>query len=135
MITDEKYELLNYKIKTLHLIMSNLLKDDCSFYSFIIDHDLSQQNVSIIFKSLSILEDRICENKTLHEPRELNCENTLEFENLLINSKPTYNEYETFIKNNINEELNVRYLLLALKRQGIHTAVCEYLLKDMEINK
>jgi len=52
---DEKYELLNYKIKTLQLILSTVIGENCIFYNFVIDHDLSQQKVSIIFRSLSIL--------------------------------------------------------------------------------
>jgi hypothetical protein len=53
---------------------------------------------------------------------------------LFINKEPSFNEYDDFIQKNISEELNTRYLLLALKRQGIHVHVCEYLLKNMKSN-
>ncbi|MDS0527583.1 hypothetical protein NNC19_17975 [Clostridium sp. SHJSY1] len=131
---DENYELLKYQIKLLQLMISSVTDDDkYMFYNFVIDHNISEQKTKIILKSLGVLKDRILGNEVSSEMKEL-CEGIESLNDLFINKEPSFNEYEDFIRKYISEELETKYLLMALKRQGIHIEVCEYLLKDMKSN-
>ncbi|WP_143316856.1 hypothetical protein [Clostridium sp. HBUAS56017] len=133
MAEDEKYELLKYQIKTLQLMLSSVIDENkYSFHMFTIDHNIPEQKVKMILNSLSVLKDRILEGKVSQDMKAFYGDT---LSSLIIDEKPTYKEYESFIQTHIDEQLNTRYLLLSLKRQGIHINVCHYLLEDMENNK
>ncbi|WP_143316269.1 hypothetical protein [Clostridium sp. HBUAS56017] len=126
---DEKYELLKYQIKILQLMLSSVTEDKFAFYNFVIDHNITEQKVSIILNGLSVLKDRIAKGKVSQNTKAFYGEN---LSSLFIDASPTYKEYENFVQTYIDGQLNTRYLLLALKRQGIHKEVCDYLLEDMK---
>ncbi|MDS0527702.1 hypothetical protein NNC19_18595 [Clostridium sp. SHJSY1] len=131
---DENYELLKYQIKLLQIMICSVTDDDkYMFYNFVIDHNISERKTNVILKSLGVLKDRILENEVSSEIKEL-CEGIEPLNDLFINKEPSFNEYNDFIRKYISKEFEARYLLLALKRQGIYIEVCNYLLKDMESN-
>ena len=131
MAKDENYELLKYQIKMLQMMLSSVVDDDkFIFYNFVIDHNIPQSKVNIILKSLDVLKNRILNNKVSSETKDF-CASIECLSELFIDKEPTFKEYESFIQKHVSQELNTRYLLLSLKRQGIHIDVCEYLLKNM----
>lgn len=56
---NDKINLLEYKIKLIHSIITSMDMYEYDFYSFIIDHDITEKQTSLILKSLTVLKDRI----------------------------------------------------------------------------
>lgn len=123
--------LLEYKIKLLHTMVTSMDNFKFDFYSFVIDHNINNYQSSLILKSLMIFDDRL-ENCTVSDLKKSFCEDYPELIPLIINSKPTYSEFKGFIDSILN--VNVKYLLDSLKRQGIHSNICEFLLDDLNKN-
>lgn len=127
-IKDADYKLIEYKIKLLHMMITSMDNFKFSFFSFVIDHNITEYQTSLILNSLTIIKERLSSGdiswlKSIFNDKE---ELTL----LLNNSKPSYKEFERFIKSVTNDGINVKYLIKSLELQGINTEVCKFLLKD-----
>ena len=127
-IKDADYKLIEYKIKLLHMMITSMDNFKFSFFSFVIDHNITEYQTSLILNSLTIIKERLSSGdiswlKSIYDDKE---ELTL----LLKNSKPSYKEFERFIKSVTNDDINVKYLIKSLESQGINTEVCKFLLKD-----
>lgn len=125
---DTDYKLMEYKIKLLHMMITSMDNFKFNFYSYIIDHNITEYQTSLILNSLTIIKERLSSGdiswlKSIFNDKE---ELTL----LLNNSKPSYKEFERFIKSVTNDGINVKYLIKSLELQGINTEVCKFLLKD-----
>lgn len=125
---DTDYKLMEYKIKLLHMMITSMDNFKFSFFSFVIDHNITEYQTSLILNSLTIIKERLSSGdiswlKSIFNDKE---ELTL----LLNNSKPSYKEFERFIKSVTNDGINVKYLIKSLESQGINTEVCKFLLKD-----
>ena len=125
---DTDYKLMEYKIKLLHMMITSMDNFKFSFFSFVIDHNITEYQTSLILNSLTIIKERLSSGdiswlKSIFNDKE---ELTL----LLNNSKPSYKEFERFIKSVTNDGINVKYLIKSLELQGINTEVCKFLLKD-----
>ena len=125
---DTDYKLMEYKIKLLHMMITSMDNFKFNFYSYVIDHNITEYQTSLILNSLTIIKERLSSGdisslKSIFNDKE---ELTL----LLNNSKPSYKEFERFIKSITNDDINVKYLIKSLELQGINTEVCKFLLKD-----
>ena len=125
---DTDYKLMEYKIKLLHMMITSMDNFKFNFYSYIIDHNITEYQTSLILNSLTIIKERLSSGdiswlKSIFNDKE---ELTL----LLNNSKPSFKEFERFIKSVTNDGINVKYLIKSLELQGINTEVCKFLLKD-----
>ena len=127
-VMDTDYKLMEYKIKLLHMMITSMDNFKFNFYSYVIDHNITEYQTSLILNSLTIIKERLSSGdisslKSIFNDKE---ELTL----LLNNSKPSYKEFERFIKSITNDDINVKYLIKSLELQGINTEVCKFLLKD-----
>ena len=127
---DTDYKLMEYKIKLLHMMITSMDNFKFNFYSYVIDHNITEYQTSLILNSLTIIKERLSSGdisslKSIFNDKE---ELTL----LLNNSKPSYKEFERFIKSITNDDINVKYLIKSLELQGINTEVCNFLLKDSD---
>lgn len=134
MTVEERIDLLEYKIKMLLMMIPTVDEEKFRFFNFILDNDLSEKAVSLILKSLSLLGDKLSLGKVSDETKMIICD-CLELETLLVEKTPTFKGYDNFIKNNISKKFDTKHLLLALKKQGIHIKVCDFLLEDIKNNK
>lgn len=123
--------LLEYKIKLLHTMITSMDNFKFDFYSFVIDHNISEYQSSLIIKSLMIFDDRL-ENCIVSDFSKSFSEDYPELAPLMINSEPTYFEYENFINSILN--VDAKYLLISLKHQGIYVDVCKFLFDDLNKN-
>ncbi|APM40251.1 hypothetical protein [Clostridium kluyveri] len=127
---NKKIDLLEYKIKLIHTIITSMDNYKFDFFSFIIDHDITEYQTKLILKSLAILKDRLeCSeiSQLENDHAELNM--------LISNKKPSFKEFKEFIELNINKEINSKYLLMSLHRQKINVDICKYLLDDSKKQK
>ena len=118
---NKKIDLLEYKIKLIHMIIASMDDYKFDFFSFIIDHNITEYQTKLILKSLAILKDRLEGSKISqleNDHPELNM--------LISNKKPSFKEFKEFIELNISKEINSKYLL----RQKINVDICKYLLDD-----
>ncbi len=122
---NKKIDLLEYKIKLIHMIIASMDDYKFDFFSFIIDHNITEYQTKLILKSLAILKDRLEGSKISqleNDHPELNM--------LISNKKPSFKEFKEFIELNISKEINSKYLLMSLHRQKINVDICKYLLDD-----
>ncbi|UZQ49485.1 hypothetical protein [Clostridium kluyveri] len=122
---NKKIGLLEYKIKLIHTIITSMDNYKFDFFSFIIDHDITEYQTSLILKSLAILKDRL-EGSEISQLENDHAELNM----LISNKKPSFKEFKEFIELNINKEINSKYLLMSLHRQKINIDICKYLLDD-----
>lgn len=122
---NKRIDLLEYKIKLIHTIITSMDNYKFDFFSFIIDHDITEYQTSLILKSLAILKDRL-EGSEISQLENDHAELNM----LISNKKPSFKEFKEFIKLNINKEINSKYLLMSLHRQKINVDICKYLLDD-----
>ncbi|WP_027634444.1 hypothetical protein [Clostridium hydrogeniformans] len=126
---NEKLDLLEYKVRLIHSIITSMDDFKHDFFSFIIDHNLTESQTSLILKALSILKDRIDDGEVLEITRSL-YSGIEELRILMINNKPSFKEFQDFIRLKVDEDINTEYLLKSLQRQKINVKVCEFLLED-----
>ena len=103
---NKKIDLLEYKIKLIHMIIASMDDYKFDFFSFIIDHNITEYQTKLILKSLAILKDRLEGSKISqleNDHPELNM--------LISNKKPSFKEFKEFIELNISKEINSKYLL------------------------
>lgn len=127
---NKRIDLLEYKIKLIHTIITSMDNYKFDFFSFIIDHDITEYQTSLILKSLAILKDRL-EGSEISQLENDHAELNM----LISNKKPSFKEFKEFIKLNINKEINSKYLLMSLHRQKINVDICKYLLDDSKKQK
>ena len=118
---NKRIDLLEYKIKLIHTIITSMDNYKFDFFSFIIDHDITEYQTSLILKSLAILKDRL-EGSEISQLENDHAELNM----LISNKKPSFKEFKEFIKLNINKEINSKYLLMSLHRQKINVDICKY---------
>lgn len=130
---NERLTQLEYKAKLFHLMISNMENYKFYFYSFVIDHNITEYQTSLILNSLRIMKDRLTirsvsdVNETLFSDKE-------ELVSLMNHSKPSYKEFEHFIHTAIDHKINAVHLLKSIKLQEINIAICDYLLADFNNN-
>ena len=58
-IKDADYKLIEYKIKLLHMMITSMDNFKFSFFSFVIDHNITEYQTSLILNSLTIIKERL----------------------------------------------------------------------------
>ena len=129
MDTDYKLNLIEYKVKLLHMMITSMDNFKFSFYSFVIDHNITEYQTSLILNSLSIIKGRL-NNEDITSLKSI-FNDKKELTSLFNKSKPSYREFEDFINSITNNSINVKYLLKSLQLQEINTEVCNFLLSDI----
>jgi hypothetical protein len=128
---DKIINLLKYQIKLLHTIVTSMENYNHSFYSFIIDHRITENQTGIIMKALILLKDRLIAGKVSEEIENL-VENSSEHLKILNKAAPpSFSDFKKFTQSLLGNEINPEYLLKSIYHQNIYKELCEYLLKDM----
>jgi len=127
-----KMDLLEYKIKLLHTIVTGMEGYNHSFFSFVIDHNITEEQTGIIMKALTLLKDRLTDGKVSEEIGEVMEGNSKHLKMLDKAALPSFTDFKEFSQALLGDEINPEYLLKSIYMQNIHKELCEYLLKDLK---
>lgn len=122
-------EILDNKVNFLLSIAEEIHKEmnlNFDFNTFVIKNNLTSTDVVLIIKALTIMNYKKFGilNEHIDEFKGDN-----RFDIILNEGKPTFNEFEMFLKNS-NLNLNGEILLKNLKKQKIGENICDFLLED-----
>lgn len=122
-------EILDNKVNFLLSIAEEIRKEmnlNFDFNMFVIKNNLTSTDVVLIIKALTIMNYKKIGilNEHIDEFKGDN-----RFDIILNEGKPTFDEFEMFLKSS-NLNLNVEILLKNLKKQKIGENICEFLLED-----
>lgn len=122
-------EILNNKVDFLIFLTKEIHKGmdlNFDFNTFVLNNNLTSTDIVLIVKALTIMNYRRFDILSKHISE---FENDRRFESILIENKPTFNEFDTFLKT-MNMEINGENLLKNLKKQKIGENICTFLLED-----
>lgn len=126
-------EVLDNKINFL-ISMTEEIREQMNlnfdFNMFVIKNNLTSTDVVLIIKALTVMGYR---NNGVLDSYISDFEGDKRFEKLLNNNKPTFCEFEEFVRG-INPKLDAKILLENLKKQQIGEKICKFLLEDQKNN-
>lgn len=121
-IIDNKVNFLMNMTQEIH----NHMNLNLDFNTFVINNDLTSTEVVLIIKGLTILNYR---RLGILEEHLNEFGDDIRFANILNMNKPTFEEFNKFLRN-INLNINGEILLKSLKKQKIGENICKILLED-----
>ncbi|MBD7935534.1 hypothetical protein H9655_00705 [Cytobacillus sp. Sa5YUA1] len=134
---EEELKLLKFQIKLLKMAVPN---DDYPYFMYLLDHDITEKQSNLIKDILVILNIR---NKTVFSEykkgqpeiaegliEELNKFHINE-QQLFSDEKPSYEEFEFYIKQFLPSHVNPIYLLQSLEKQSLFKNIAKYLLDNL----
>lgn len=133
----KEVKLLKYQNKLLQTMVNG---DDFLFFMFTLNHDLDETQVNSILKILDVFAYRLKENsdekfedfsKQYVSDRDILNELGIDVNDLYKNELPTIKEFESYIRILCSQDFEIKYLLLSLTKQEIHSEVCNYLLGQL----
>lgn len=135
MSNEEQIELLRYQIKLLKMVVGG---DDFPFFMYLLDHDISEKQARILRTILNILNLRY-KNESLEPESQLieipeALKEKIPLDKLFSNEPPTYEEFETYVKNFLPDGVKAKYLLMSLKAQNIYYELTSSLLSSLKEN-
>ena len=121
-VLDNKVNFLMAITEEIHIEM-NLNFD---FNKFVIDNNLTSTQVVLIIKALTIMNYKRFNilNEYINEFK-----NDSRFDIILNDRKPTFNDFNEFLKS-LNLDLDGETLLKSLQKQKIGENICNFLLED-----
>ena len=125
---DDRISLLEYQIRLLHTMVTKSKEYNEYFFSFMIDHNISEERANLIVKALIILNSRMKYGGISDEIKDLFGSD--ELKELYDDSMPTFVEFSNFISGLFGDDINPEYLLKSLCKQGICKDLCIKLLGD-----
>lgn len=120
----EKEEIakLKYHQKLLLTIALDDEPSAYSFYHFVINNDLSENETNSILKILLLFSNKVNSEK-------ISASELTEIENFISSDfSPSFSEFEKSV-HKVNSKINVIHLLKSLARQNIYVDICNLLLK------
>ncbi|MGI2751131.1 DUF1878 family protein [Bacillus cytotoxicus] len=133
----KEVKLLKYQNKLLQTMVNG---DDFLFFMFTLNHDLDETQVNSILKILNVFAYRLKENsdekfedfsKQNISDRDMLNELGIDVDHLYKNELPNIKEFESYIRILCSQDFEIKYLLLSLTKQEIHSEVCNYLLGQL----
>ncbi|MGU9545972.1 DUF1878 family protein [Bacillus cereus] len=133
----KEVKLLKYQNKLLQTMVNG---DDFLFFMFTLNHDLDETQVNSILKILNVFAYRLKENsdekfedfsKQHVSDRDILNELGIDVNDLYKNELPNIKEFESYIRILCSQDFEIKYLLLSLTKQEIHSEVCNYLLGQL----
>ncbi|MGN7198354.1 DUF1878 family protein [Bacillus mycoides] len=133
----KEVKLLKYQNKLLQTMVNG---DDFLFFMFTLNHDLDETQVNSILKILNVFAYRLKENsdekfedfsKQNISDRDMFNELGIDVNHLYKNELPNIKEFESYIRILCSQDFEIKYLLLSLTKQEIHSEVCNYLLGQL----
>ncbi|MGE6553205.1 DUF1878 family protein [Bacillus mycoides] len=133
----KEVKLLKYQNKLLQTMVNG---DDFLFFMFTLNHDLDETQVNSILKILNVFAYRLKENsdekfedfsKQHVSDRDILNELGIDVNDLYKNELPNIKEFESYIRTLCSQDFEIKYLLLSLTKQEIHSEVCNYLLGQL----
>ncbi|MGG0649249.1 DUF1878 domain-containing protein [Bacillus mycoides] len=133
----KEVKLLKYQNKLLQTMVNG---DDFLFFMFTLNHDLDETQVNSILKILNVFAYRLKENsdekfedfsKQNISDRDMLNELGIDVNHLYKNELPNIKEFESYIRILCSQDFEIKYLLLSLTKQEIHSEVCNYLLGQL----
>ncbi|MFP3415619.1 DUF1878 domain-containing protein [Bacillus sp. SIMBA_074] len=133
----KEVQLLKYQNKLLQTMVNG---DEFLFFMFALNHDLNETQVNSILKVLNVFSYRL--KKEIDEKfevfsvqsekdkdmfKDLGINNDTLYKNVLPNVK----EFESYVRILCSQNFEIQYLLMSLKKQGIHIEICTYLLDQL----
>ncbi len=126
-------EVLESKINFLTLTLEEVYREmnkSFDFTKFVIDNNLTSTQVVLIIKGLTIMNYRKLNRLNDFEN---NFKDDSRFDFILRNHKPTFDEFNKFLKS-IGVYLDCEKLLKSLEKQKIGEDICKFLLEGKQNN-
>ncbi len=126
-------EVLESKINFLTLTLEEVYREmnkSFDFTRFVIDNNLTSTQVVLIIKGLTIMNYRKL-NRLNDFENDFKDDSRFDF--ILRNHKPTFDEFNKFLKS-IGVYLDCEKLLKSLEKQKIGEDICKFLLEDKQNN-
>ena len=122
-------EVLDNKVNFLMAITEEIHREmnlNFDFNKFVIDNNLTSTQVVLIIKALNIMNYKRFNilNEYINEFK-----NDSRFDIILNDRKPTFNDFNEFLKS-LNLDLDGETLLKSLQKQKIGENICNFLLED-----
>lgn len=122
-------EVLDNKVNFLMAITEEIHREmnlNFDFNKFVIDNNLTSTQVVLIIKALTIMNYKRFNilNEYINEFK-----NDSRFDIILNDRKPTFNDFNEFLKS-LNLDLDGETLLKSLQKQKIGENICNFLLED-----
>lgn len=122
-------EVLDNKVNFLMAITEEIHREmnlNFDFNKFVIDNNLTSTQVVLIIKALTIMNYKRFNilNEYINEFK-----NDSRFDIILNDRKPTFNDFNEFLKS-LNLDLDGETLLKNLQKQKIGENICNFLLED-----
>lgn len=126
-------EVLDNKVNFLMAITGEIHREmnlNFDFNKFVIDNNLTSTQVVLIIKALTIMNYKRFNilNEYINEFK-----NDSRFDIILNDRKPTFNDFNEFLKS-LNLDLDGETLLKSLQKQKIGENICNFLLEDKSNN-
>ncbi len=133
----EEIKLIKYQLKLMKMMIDG---DRYPYFMFITDHDISEEKEKLLRKIILFLKLRLDQKE--EDDSDLYTEDKelltsifkkagLSSDVLFSTQKPTFNEFSTYVKCFLGEDINVTYLLMSMEKQSMFIQLCDSLLKDM----
>lgn len=119
---------IKYHQKLLLMISTHENPDSLSFFSQIIDWDLEKKDEKTIRHIMCLFDKRLSKEESFDLEIEFFKSINLEV-NYNISDIPTLEEFSSYL-NALQIEITPKYLLYALKKQGLYENSCEFLLEQ-----
>ncbi|WP_087974993.1 DUF1878 domain-containing protein [Oceanobacillus rekensis] len=144
MNTEKEIIKLKYQIKLLKFMVNG---DKFPFFMYALDHEFEESQVNALLKILSVFKYRLSKStdnsydssnqlyELIKEDESLDSllqTYQIETSDIYKTELPSISEFKQYCNCIFaNKEINLRYLLMNLKRQSIHGKLCDYLLKQL----
>lgn len=124
-------ELLHYQIKLLNTMVASTDNFNSHFFSFVIDHNITETQTKSIMQGLVLLKDRMRYGKISDEYKTLYSDS--EVLKMLDKNMPlSFSEFQQLVHTVVGEDISAEYLLKSLIMQGINIDICKALLDSKD---
>ncbi|MGZ0879900.1 DUF1878 family protein [Priestia megaterium] len=124
----KEVKLLKYQMN----LMKHMVKaDEHLFFMFAIDHEFEEDQVNALLKIINVFSDRLKnqEISIFSQANHLFSQFNIPLDTLYDREQPTLDEFKSYVTKIFYQDFELKYLLSSLKRQSIHSKVCDYFLK------
>jgi len=137
---EDKVDLLTHQVNLLKRMID--LEGNYSFFMFVLGHNINEKQMNAILKVLSLLSRKsiFTTKPDEKEIRDFYVNDSdlshfnISIDDLMGDTLPTIAEFKKYVILILGDKINLRHLILSLKKQHLNPSLCDLLIHELDVS-